>query len=272
MSGSNAPTNAVFSNGVGVINDANLNAFAQNTTNLSTARNFTGISGMGIILQGYVTAGDGGGGIFYWATGPSYVDDNGVTTIVPYGVTSGAWLRIAILVTPTSNFTNVNVTGTLTVDGVANLLSTVNITGTANVTGAVIAAGEVSTNGSLFVGGNAGIEGGLEVTGGIQATGSIVAASALVAGTSGAFGTNINANGTLFVGGATYLTGAAVCSAAIGATEFEVTASSNFITGGAAAPSASLMKGSIYLRNAGSVGATLYVSQGGGTWNAVAGV
>jgi hypothetical protein len=33
-----------------------------------------------------------------------------------------------------------------------------------------------------------------------------------------------------------------------------------------------LAKGSLYLRNDGAVGSTLYVSQGGGTWNAVAGV
>lgn len=33
-----------------------------------------------------------------------------------------------------------------------------------------------------------------------------------------------------------------------------------------------LTKGSLYLRTDGAVGSTLYVSQGGGTWNAVAGV
>lgn len=43
-------------------------------------------------------------------------------------------------------------------------------------------------------------------------------------------------------------------------------------TTGAGVPAATQPKGSIYLRTGGAVGSTLYVSQGGGTWNAVAGV
>ena len=45
----------------------------------------------------------------------------------------------------------------------------------------------------------------------------------------------------------------------------------NIITG-AGVPGFTEPKGSIYLRTGGGVGSTLYVSQGGGTWNAVAGV
>lgn len=44
------------------------------------------------------------------------------------------------------------------------------------------------------------------------------------------------------------------------------------LTTGSAAPSGTQPKGSIYLRTSGSTGSTLYVSQGGGTWNAVTGV
>ena len=44
------------------------------------------------------------------------------------------------------------------------------------------------------------------------------------------------------------------------------------ITAGGGVPSATLPKGTLYLRTGGGVGTTLYVSQGGGTWNAVAGV
>jgi hypothetical protein len=44
------------------------------------------------------------------------------------------------------------------------------------------------------------------------------------------------------------------------------------ITSGAGVPGATQPKGSMYLRTGGGVGTTLYVSQGGGTWNAVAGV
>ena len=41
------------------------------------------------------------------------------------------------------------------------------------------------------------------------------------------------------------------------------------ITTGAGVPAATTPRGSIYMRTGGGVGTTLYVSQGGGTWNAV---
>ena len=44
------------------------------------------------------------------------------------------------------------------------------------------------------------------------------------------------------------------------------------ITSGSAAPASTQPKGSLYCRTGGGVATTLYVSQGGGTWNAVAGV
>lgn len=47
-------------------------------------------------------------------------------------------------------------------------------------------------------------------------------------------------------------------------------ASGPSITTGAGVPATTVTKGSIYLRTGGAVGSTLYVSQGGGVWNAVA--
>jgi hypothetical protein len=44
------------------------------------------------------------------------------------------------------------------------------------------------------------------------------------------------------------------------------------IRSGAGAATGTQPKGSIWMRNDGTVGATMYVSQGGGTWNAIAGV
>lgn len=44
------------------------------------------------------------------------------------------------------------------------------------------------------------------------------------------------------------------------------------VLSGSGVPAATEPKGSIYLRTGGGVGTTFYVSQGGGTWNAVAGV
>jgi hypothetical protein len=43
-------------------------------------------------------------------------------------------------------------------------------------------------------------------------------------------------------------------------------------TGGSGVPASTQPKGSLYSRTGGAVGSTLYVSQGGGTWNPVAGV
>lgn len=43
-------------------------------------------------------------------------------------------------------------------------------------------------------------------------------------------------------------------------------------TGGVGAPSATCVIGSVYSRTDGGVGSTLYVSRGGGVWNAVPGV
>lgn len=45
----------------------------------------------------------------------------------------------------------------------------------------------------------------------------------------------------------------------------------NYLSG-AGVPASAQPKGSIYSRTDGGVGSTLYVSQGGGVWNAVAGV
>jgi hypothetical protein len=53
---------------------------------------------------------------------------------------------------------------------------------------------------------------------------------------------------------------------------YTVTASGPTWTTGTAAPSSTQPVGSLYSRVGGAVGATLYVSRGGGTWAAVAGV
>lgn len=100
--------------------------------------------------------------------------------------------------------------------------------------------------------------------------------------------------GTPFAGGPAFAAAYGVdfravtfSTAAFASTGFEVdgigrTTGAAFILGtggprivpGTGAPSALLVltKGSLYLRTDGAVGSTLYVTQGGGTWNAVAGV
>jgi Chaperone of endosialidase len=92
MSGAGPPVNAVSSNGVGVVPDSLLNAFAQTDATAAQLRGFVGISGMAVALQGITAPGDGNAGIFYWSTG-NFTDDN-LNTIVPYAAAGqGAWLR-----------------------------------------------------------------------------------------------------------------------------------------------------------------------------------
>jgi hypothetical protein len=63
----------------------------------------------------------------------------------------------------------------------------------------------------------------------------------------------------------------ATFTGAVSAPEFVLTATPTW-TGGAAVPSAVQPRGSMYSRTGGGVGTTLYVSQGAGVWNSVAGV
>jgi hypothetical protein len=87
------PSNAVQANGVGAVSDDELNTFLQVVDIVASARNFVGVTNMAIILLGFVAPGDGGLGTFYWNATSTAADDGGVTTIVPNGVTLGAWLR-----------------------------------------------------------------------------------------------------------------------------------------------------------------------------------
>lgn len=88
------PANAVQINGVSQVSGDNLNTYVQSCTNVSTLRGFIGLSNMEISLFGFVTAGDGGQGTFYYNANSTAADDGGVTTVVPNGVTIGAWIRL----------------------------------------------------------------------------------------------------------------------------------------------------------------------------------
>lgn len=59
---------------------------------LSHLRAFAGVVNMTVQMIGFTAQGDGGQGTFCWSNNPG-TDDGGVTCIVPYGVTSGCWLR-----------------------------------------------------------------------------------------------------------------------------------------------------------------------------------
>lgn len=90
------------------------------------------------------------------------------------------------------------------------------------------------------------------------------------------------------IGNTTPSTGAFTTLSATGAVSFSTTlavtqtvTAASFVTGGsggptwtsgAGVPASTQPKGSLYSRTGGGVGSTLYVTQGGGVWNAVAGV
>jgi hypothetical protein len=88
------PSHAVQVDGQGPVTADQLNSFIQTCSNVSDARGFIGVSGMLMYLNGYISAGDGGQGMFFWNAGGSAADDGGLTTIVPTGAASGIWSRI----------------------------------------------------------------------------------------------------------------------------------------------------------------------------------
>jgi hypothetical protein len=86
------PSNAVQANGVGAVSDDQLNTFMQTDQTATQLRNFVGISGMAVMLQGISAPGDGGAGLFYWNLG-TYTDNNSSVIVPPGAVGQGAWLR-----------------------------------------------------------------------------------------------------------------------------------------------------------------------------------
>ena len=92
------PSNAVQSDGIGVISGDQANTYVQTDQTVAQLRGFVGLTGMAVMLQGITAPGDGGAGFFYWSSG-SYTD-NGQTVIVPSAAAGqGAWLRTTFLYT-----------------------------------------------------------------------------------------------------------------------------------------------------------------------------
>lgn len=94
---SGIPTNTVASNGTGVVSDDQLNTYLQSDQTVVQLRAFVGRVGMGCMLQGVVSAGDGGAGLFYWSAG-NYTDDGTSVIVPPAAAGQGAWLRAVIQV------------------------------------------------------------------------------------------------------------------------------------------------------------------------------
>ncbi len=83
----------VYVNGQDQVSADNLNTFMQTCNVVSDLRAFAGTLDMYVFMAGYVAIGDGGQGNFYWNPNSTAPDD-GVTTVVPYSSTGGAWNRV----------------------------------------------------------------------------------------------------------------------------------------------------------------------------------
>jgi hypothetical protein len=82
----------------------------------------------------------------------------------------------------------------------------------------------------------------------------------------------VSSSGDIVTAVAALSAAGALTAASVEAPSLIVGPSGPTITSGSAVPTATQPKGSLYTRTSGGVGTTLYVSQGAGTWNAVAAV
>lgn len=84
----------VWQQGQGAVFAQWLNAVEVTTDLVSDLSGFVGVTGMQVACRGQSAVNDGGGGDFYWASGPHTND--GTNTIVPNGaINQGAWLRLS---------------------------------------------------------------------------------------------------------------------------------------------------------------------------------
>lgn len=89
------PANSTFAQGQGSVSADNLCTFIQNCQTAAQLRQFIGLTGMAVMLDGITAPGDGFGGLFQWVAGATAADDNS-TIIEPNGVTSGRWILCPI--------------------------------------------------------------------------------------------------------------------------------------------------------------------------------
>lgn len=118
-----APSLNAAIQGQGTISADNLNTFTQTAQMSSQLREFTGLPGMVVLLQGIAFANDGNGGFFWWNPSGTEPDDN-FNYIVPNNASSGEWERLDIASTIAGG-----VFTTLTASGLTNLESDVIIGG-----------------------------------------------------------------------------------------------------------------------------------------------
>jgi hypothetical protein len=89
-----APALTVYTDGGASVTGDGLNTFEQTANTMADLRGFVGIDGVQVFVRGTAAPNDGGQGAFYWNSNGTAPDDNGVTTVVPYGSGSGEWTRL----------------------------------------------------------------------------------------------------------------------------------------------------------------------------------
>lgn len=92
-----APNLTVSANGTGAIDADYLNGLMQSCDTIAQLRDFIGTQGVMVFCRGSATAGDGAQGWFWWNPSSSAAD-NGISVIIPNGVTTGAWLRLPYII------------------------------------------------------------------------------------------------------------------------------------------------------------------------------
>jgi hypothetical protein len=129
--------NTSFADGVGIVDAVNLNIFVQTAQTAAQLRSFVGVVPQTVNLLGIASPGDGLGGVYYWANGTAFVDNNS-SVIVPSGAAgAGAWLLAGMSFLPLAGGT---LTGplfgvTATFSGAISGQSTLAILGSATFNG-----------------------------------------------------------------------------------------------------------------------------------------
>jgi uncharacterized secreted repeat protein (TIGR03808 family) len=115
-----------YSNGLGQVGADNFNTFMQTCTNMAQLRAFAGNNtAIQVYVRGTTTPNDGGQGTFYWNASITGTDDNGVTTIVPSGVTVGCWIRLNLDVSNTVIIATRGITGATLANRFGHILNVV---------------------------------------------------------------------------------------------------------------------------------------------------
>ena len=164
------PSNATYSNGSGVISGDQLDTFVQGGMLVANLRVFTGLANMTVVTLGTSTAGDGGGGEFYWNSTSTATDD-GVTVVRPYGLTVGAWLRVPQQISG-GYISNVAITGSSFGSGtISNTAISNGTVANAAISGGTVANATIS---------NATYSGNFAVVGNVSATGTVSMATSFL--------------------------------------------------------------------------------------------